>query len=185
MKASQDASTSVDKSKALLPPELRWPRYWELAVRYSAADPGESERFSATSLHDPYIAIWITDAGNKAITTLLLLGTDLRWVRENFIWWDTWGKRAKSEFYSRSRPTTRSGQYDMEWLGVDEDLHPVPIGKYILHFETNREHGKHTYRAIPIEIGHEQFRMSFEDLAGTGSLDIDYKPYVNPPPAGQ
>ena len=131
-------------------------------------------------MHDPYIAVWVSDAQGKPITTLLLLGTNLRWVKENFIWWDSWNRRAKQEVYSRSRPTTRSGQYDMEWLGVDEDQNPVPIGKYVLHFESSREHGKHTYRSIPFEIGHQQFQLSIPDLDGMGSLDIAYKPYLNP-----
>ena len=173
--AAQGIANRSEDKKRPLPPEIRWPSYWELAISYSASD-------YSSDAHDPYIAVWITDTDGRPVTTLLLLGSDPRWARENFIWWDSWSHRAKREIYTHSRPTTRSGQYDMEWLGVDEDLNPVPIGKYILHFETSREHGKHTYRAIPIEIDRERFTMTLRDIDGMGSLDIAYKPYVERPP---
>jgi FAD:protein FMN transferase len=166
------ANSSAGDKPSLPPPELRWPADWELGVIYNLPEA----RVSAADFREPYIAVWITDAQNKPVTTLFLLGKDPQWARDNFIWWDSYNERAEHEIEMRSRSTMRSNEYGIYWIGVDDDMKPLPIGQYILHFETSQEHGKHTYRTVPIEIGRERFKMSRE-LDGMGGLEITFGAY--------
>jgi thiamine biosynthesis lipoprotein len=165
-------NTATDK-KTSLPPELRWPADWELGITYT--EPEVKERDA--DFRQPYIALWITDAQNKVVNTIFLLGKDAQYHHDNFIWWGSYNERAEHEVDLRSQGTTLSGRYRLFWIGVDDEWNRVPIGKYTLHLETSQEHGKHSYRTIPIEIGRERFKMSIPNLEDSGGLDITYGHY--------
>jgi thiamine biosynthesis lipoprotein len=173
METTQSTKNSSAGTKPSLSPELRWPADWELGISYT--EPADKDLEADFRL--PYIALWITDAQNRPVNTVFMLGADATWQRDNFIWWGSYNERAEHMVELRSRGTTLSGRYQIYWPGLDDDWNPVPIGKYTLHLETSQEHGKHSYRTMPIEIGRERFKLSFPNLKDSGGIDITYGHY--------
>jgi thiamine biosynthesis lipoprotein len=157
-----------------LPPELRWPDDWELGINYIAPDRQDSR---SAEFRTPFMVLWITDAQNHPVRTLFMIGKDAEWQRDNFIWWGLHRQRAKQLVDLRSQSTSMSGRYPVYWPGVDDDWQSVPLGKYTLHVETSQERGKHSYRSIPIELGHQRFKAQLPNLPDSGGIEITYGHY--------
>jgi thiamine biosynthesis lipoprotein len=168
--AKQDAASN----KISLPAALRWPNDWELGIHYTA--PERQEERSA-DFRIPYMALWITDTQNRPIRTLLLVGRGAEWHRDNFIWWGMQRARAVEMVDMRSQSTTLSGHYPAYWDGMMDDWQPVPLGKYVLHMETSQERGKHYYRSLTIELGHERFKTQLPSMPESGGVTITYGHY--------
>jgi thiamine biosynthesis lipoprotein len=167
------ASVTVNASPSAS--EQHWPYDWELGIRYIAPDRNEAER--STDFRAPYMAMWITDAENRPVYTLFLLGTSVEWQRENFVWWSMHRNRAKQLVDLRSQATALSGRYNLYWNGRDDDWKPLPVGKYTLHLETSQERGKHTHRSLPLEIGRTRFKAEMASIPGAGGLKLHYGHY--------
>lgn len=148
-----------------------WPADWVLSVDYTAP-PRQASRSS--DFRSPYMAMWITDAQNKPVRTVLMVGRELDWQRDNFVWWGMNRARTQKLVQMRSLPTSSSGRYQMYWPGTDDDQKPVALGKYILHLETSQERGKHSYRSLPLELGRNSFRTELPQLEGAGGIGIYY-----------
>jgi thiamine biosynthesis lipoprotein len=169
----QHGSPLVNSSSSAA--EQHWPYDWELGIRFIAPESNEAERNS--DFRSPYMAMWITDADNRPVHTLFLLGTSAEWQRENFVWWSMHRNRAKQLVDLRSQATALSGRYNLYWNGQDDDLKPLPVGKYTLHLETSQERGKHTHRSLPLEIGRARFKMEMPSIPGAGGLKLYYGHY--------
>jgi len=172
--APEDHISSTGAKAPSLPPELRWPSDWELLIYYIAPDRQASR---SADFRTPYMAVWITDTQNRPVRTVLMVGRDPEWQRDNFIWWSSHRERAERLVELRSQATTLSGRYPMYWSGVDDDWKSVPIGKYILHLETSQERGKHSYRSMAIELGRERFKTELPNLPDSGGMEISYGHY--------
>ena len=48
--------------------------------------------------------------------------------------------------------TSGAGVYNVFWDGVDDRGEIVPADTYVLHVETSRERGKHTYRSLTLDF---------------------------------
>jgi thiamine biosynthesis lipoprotein len=155
--------------------EQHWPHDWELGIRYIAPDRNEAER--SADFRSPYMAMWITDADDRPVHTLFLLGTSAEWQRENFVWWSMHRNRAKQLIDLRSQATALSGRYNLYWNGRDDDWKPLPVGKYTLHLETSQERGKHTHRSLPLELGHKRIKVQMPSIPGAGGLKLYYGHY--------
>jgi thiamine biosynthesis lipoprotein len=173
-KAQQSVQSSAANNLPSLPPEQSWPADWEIGITYF--EPGDKSQRGA-DYRLPYIALWITDAQNRPVNTVFMLGTGAKWQHDNFIWWGSHSERAEQLVELRSQGTTLSGRYQLYWPGLDDDWKPVPLGKYILHLETSQEHGKHHYRSMAIEVGRERFKMSLPNLPDSGGIEITYGHY--------
>lgn len=125
----------------------------------------------------PYVAMWVTDKANKPIRTLILVGRRPDWQRDNYIWWALNRQRSLRLVEIRSVSTSLSGQYNVFWDGVDDDGKPVPLGDYIVHVETSREKGKHTYRQMPVRFGQERFKSSLPKTEEGGGINIAFDRY--------
>jgi hypothetical protein len=123
------------------------------------------------------MALWITDTQNRPVRTLLMIGRAAEWHRDNFIWWGMQRTRAVELVDLRSQSTTISGRYQVYWDGMTDDWQPVPLGKYVLHMETNQERGKHFYRSLNIELGRERFKTQLPSLPESGGMVITYGHY--------
>jgi FAD:protein FMN transferase len=167
-------AVSPKSEKPSLPPALQWPADWEVGITYSEPDRKEQQ---TADFRVPYIAVWITDAQNKPVSTVFMLGTAPQWHRDNFIWWGIHSARAEQLVDLRSQATTLSGSYRIYWPGVDDDWKPMPVGKYILHLETSQERGKHNYRNLTLEIGRQRFKTTLPNLPNEGGLEITYGHY--------
>ena len=154
-----------------LPTGQSWPSDWVLSVDYTAP-PRQSSR--SADFRSPYMAMWITDEKNRPVRTVLMVGRELDWQRDNFVWFGINRPRSKELVELRSLPTSVSGRYPVYWAGMDDDGKPVPVGKYTLHLETSQERGKHNYRNVTLELGRSGFRQELPKLEGSGGIEIFY-----------
>jgi thiamine biosynthesis lipoprotein len=102
--------------------------------------------------HAPYVVAWITDANRQMVRTLLVLGAKPKWAPENFIWWRRYGRLAPQVLDSVGRPTRLPGRYALRWDGKDEAGRAVAPGRYLLHIESAREKGGHTYQTVELDF---------------------------------
>jgi FAD:protein FMN transferase len=168
---SNGQGNSQRGKKSSLPTDLKWPTDWVLSIDYTAP---ERQAKRNSDFRSPYMAMWITDTNNKPVRTVLMVGREPDWQRDNFVWWGINRARPEKLVQMRSLPTSISGRYGVYWAGVDDDSNPVPMGKYTLHLETSQERGKHSYRSVTLELGRDGFRTELPKVEGAGGLEVYY-----------
>ena len=169
--AAASPEEHIAPRKKRLPANQRWPDEWVLSIDYTAP-PRQAKR--SVDFRSPYMAMWITGARDQPVRTVLMVGRELDWQRDNFVWWGINRARTKELVDLRSLPTSVSGRYPVYWTGVDDDGNPVPMGTYTLHLETSQERGKHNYRSVKLELGRDGFRQELPKLEGSGGIEIFY-----------
>jgi thiamine biosynthesis lipoprotein len=110
-------------------------------------------KIDAEPYHAPYVVAWLTDANRQMVRTLLVLGVKPKWAPENFVWWRRYGRIAPQVLETVGKPTRLPGKYTLHWDGKDETGKPVAPGQYILHIESSREKGGHTYQTLDLALG--------------------------------
>lgn len=150
----------------------KWQPDWAVEMIYSAPEKSVDQR--QRDFRTPYMAMWITDKQNRPIRTLVLIGTSKEWQRDNFIWWGMYKDRAAKLVELRSTATQLSGRYPTYWPGYNDDWKFVPQGEYVLHIETSRERGKHTYRTVPMILGKAGFSTRVTPTEEGGGLQLTY-----------
>jgi len=127
----------------------QWHDGWSAFVTFQAP-PRQKNRDRA--FRSPYVAIWIADADNRPVRTLVLIGSIKEWQEDNYIWWGQHRASATSLLDTRSMSTRGSGEYKLLWDGIDEAGNKVAPGTYVLHIETSRERGRHTHRSLELDF---------------------------------
>lgn len=149
-----------------------WPKDW-VALFTFTAPPKQLTRDQ--HFRAPYMAMWVTDANDKPIRTLLLVGREGDWQKDNYIWWSVNDANVPKLLSTRSMSTSGSGVYKMLWDGTDDDYKPVPGGQYTLHVETSRERGRHTHRTLVLDFSKpNEFYAELPTSEEAGSLRIDF-----------
>lgn len=148
--------------------EVRWPIDWRLEFFYTAPEREERE----ADFRAPYMTLWVSDAQNRPVRTLYMVGRESKWQKDNFIWWSSYRDRAEKIIDLRSESTVLDGRYAVLWYGRDDNEKKIPPGKYIVHLETSRERGIHTHRTMEIEIGNERFAKSIPNLPQAGGFRV-------------
>lgn len=147
---------------AAVPTTAAWPAGFALTVDFELPRPNR------TPIYSPYVSIWVTDATNRPIRQLLLQGDDYNYIDQNYLWWRRYGRGAPQMVDAMSRPTRPAGRYSALWDGRDQAGKLVGQGRYTIHIEVTREHGLHSYQAMPMELGRnpaEATAPAVEELA--------------------
>ncbi|HEY8539265.1 MAG TPA: DUF2271 domain-containing protein [Steroidobacteraceae bacterium] len=152
-----------------------WQPGWQALATFTAP---RRQLIRDPQFRSPYMAMWITDLDNKPIRTLILVGKRADWQKDNFIWWSMNRPATERLVATRSMSTSAAGVYNVFWDGVDDAGNPVPAGTYVLHVETSRERGKHTYRSLTLDFG--RFQRFVAELPPTeegGGLRVSFDHY--------
>ncbi len=171
--AVQVRQTAQPKGPAKAPEPAgrpKWPSDWRVEFHYTAPERAARDR----DFRPPYMAMWVTDTENRPIRTLYMIGREAKWQRDNFIWWRTFRDRAEEIVDLKSEATLLSGRYALHWWGYDDAEKRLPGGKYIIHLETSRERGKHTYRRVEIDIQTERFQVTLPDDPESGGFLVKF-----------
>jgi thiamine biosynthesis lipoprotein len=126
-----------------------------------------------TGYREPYMAMWISDKQNHPIRTLVLVGKDPKYQKDNNIWWSLYGARAPRLVELRSTGTALSGRYPT-WPGYDDNFKYLSAGEYLLNIEASREKGQHSFRSIPITLGTVPFERDVPRAADMGEVSLVY-----------
>lgn len=146
-----------------------WPAGFAVTLDY------EIPRQANPRAQPPYIAVWITDAGGMAVRTLVLMGSDDRFIDQNFIWWRKVG-RAMAGFDALAKPTRRPGHYSLVWDGRDDHGLPLGQGRYTLHLEAVREHGGHGYQTFELSLGTDLITATAPPNSELGPSSVRFGP---------
>lgn len=152
-----------------------WPEGWQALATFTAP---RRQLIRDPEFRSPYMAMWITDTDNRPVRTLLLVGKRADWQKDNFIWWSINRAHTERLVSIRSMSTSGAGVYNVFWDGVNDAGETVPAGTYVLHVETSRERGKHTYRSLTLDFG--KFKRFTEVLPPTeegGGLRVGFDHY--------
>lgn len=147
-----------------------WPAGYRLTVDY------EIPHQSKASAQPPYMVVWITNPAGVAVRILALLGTDERFIDQNFIWWRRVGRGLGANLDGMAKPTRRPGRYSLVWDGRDEKGQPVPQGRYTVHIEASREHGGHGYQTFDITLGAQPTTAESAANEELGPASVRYGP---------
>lgn len=152
-----------------------WQQGWQALATFTAP---RRQLIRDPQFRSPYVAMWITDRDNNPVRTLLLVGKRADWQKDNFIWWSMNRPSTERLVATRSMSTSAAGVYNVFWDGVDDAGKPVAAGTYVLHVETSRERGKHTYRSLTLDFG--SFKRFVDELPPTeegGGLRVSFDHY--------
>jgi thiamine biosynthesis lipoprotein len=155
-------------------PPLRpsgWVADWALQITYEALI---DLNHRSSDYRSPYLVMWISDKAGHPIRTLLVVGKDPEYQKDNHIWWNLYGSRAQKIMEVRSGPTSLSGRYPSFWPGIDDSYASVGPGDYLLNVETSRERGEHTFRSVPVTIGRKVFELEIKPSADMGAIRLAF-----------
>lgn len=122
----------------------------------------------------PYVAVWITDEARNHVRTLLVLGAEARWRENNYIFWRRIERMDLAAVARVARPTRAPGRYEVAWDGRTEAGLIAPRGKYALNIEASREHGGHSFVAVPLDLGAQPFERQAEGAQELGPTLVRY-----------
>lgn len=148
-----------------------WVADWALQIYYEALI---DLNHRSSDYRSPYLVMWISDKAGHPIRTLLVIGKDPEYQKDNHIWWSLYGGRAQKIMEVRSGPTSLSGRYPTFWPGIDDSYASVGPGDYLLNIETSRERGEHTFRSIPVTIGRKAFEFDIKPTADMGAIKLTF-----------
>ena len=123
-----------------------WPANYAMTVEYRLPNQG-------ARAYAPYVAIWVTDAAGRLVRALTMLGNDLDYVSENYIWWRRYGRARPQVVAAVARPTRPPGRHSVAWDGLDDMGRAVGQGRYTVHIEATREDGGHSYQSVDMTLG--------------------------------
>jgi FAD:protein FMN transferase len=122
----------------------------------------------------PYLSIWVTDAQKKIVRTLAVWGKEEKWIDSNYVWWRRYG-RHMDNLDAVAKPSRQPGQYSMVWDGKDDKGQSVSAGQYLIHIETSRENGEHTYQTFELEVAPQASTQTLPAQAEVGALKLSFQ----------
>lgn len=152
-----------------------WHPGWQALATFTAP---RRQLIRDPDFRSPYMAMWITTPDNKPVRTLILIGKHAEWQKDNYIWWQLNRGRQDKLVSTRSMSTSGAGVYNVFWDGRDDSGREIKPGPLVLHVETSRERGKHTYRRLDLDF--TQARRFNEVLPPTeegGGLTVGFDHY--------
>ena len=122
----------------------------------------------------PYVSVWVTDANKKIVRSLAVWGKDERWVNSNYVWWRRYG-RQMINLDAVAKPSRQPGNYKLAWDGKDDHGKPVAAGKYIVHIETSREHGGHSYQTMDLDVKSQASHQQLPAQTEIGAVKMNFQ----------
>lgn len=147
---------------------ITWPKGYQAQVEVNIP------KISVENYRAPYVSVWVTDANKKLVKTLAVWGKDQKWINSNYVWWRRYG-RQMTNIDAVAKPSRQPGQYKLAWDGKDEDGKMVNAGQYIIHIETSREHGDHSYQTVELNVAPKASSQTLPAQAEIGALKLNFQ----------
>jgi FAD:protein FMN transferase len=149
---------------------VAWPTNFQVKINVNlkAISGGRARR--------PYVAVWVMDTNKKLVRTLTVWGSDWRWLRELYSWWQAGDSYTDAFTRSITRATRAPGNYVLVWDGLNDKKQPVPQGEYKVFMELNREHGRHVTESVAITCGAEAQTVEFRATPESEVSKVEFGP---------
>ena len=122
----------------------------------------------------PYVSVWVTDANKKIVRTLAVWGKDEKWINSNYVWYRRYGRQMPN-LDAVAKPSRQPGQYKLAWDGKDETGKAVAAGKYLIHIETSREHGEHSYQTFDLDVKATASNQTLAAQKEIGAVKLNFQ----------
>ena len=122
----------------------------------------------------PYVSVWVTDANKKIVRTLAVWGKDEKWINSNYVWYRRYGRQMPN-LDAVAKPSRQPGQYKLSWDGKDETGKAVAAGKYLIHIETSREHGEHSYQTFDLDVKATASNQTLAAQKEIGAVKLNFQ----------
>ena len=122
----------------------------------------------------PYVSVWVTDSNKKLVKTLAVWGKDEKWINSNYVWWRRYGRQMPN-LDAVAKPSRQPGQYKLAWDGKDDAGKAVAAGQYIVHVETSREHGEHSYQTFDLDVKAKISSQNLPAQKEIGALKLNFQ----------
>lgn len=139
-------------------------------------------RLNVAEYHRPYVAIWIENAKQPAITTLAVLydvkkkdNAGTKWVKDMRTWWRKAGRETKLPMDGVSGATRGAGEQKMSFGPALTQFDKLPAGDYQLVIEAAREAGGRELVRVPFKLplkGNHTASAKGKEELGAVSLQI-------------
>ena len=122
----------------------------------------------------PYVSVWVTDEAKKLVRTLAVWGKDEKWIGSNYVWWRRYGRQME-KLDAVAKPSRQPGHYKLAWDGKDDHGKVVSAGKYIVHIETSREHGQHSYQTMELTVANKASSQQLAAQSEIGAVNLHFQ----------
>lgn len=122
----------------------------------------------------PYVSVWVTDANKKIVRTLAVWGKDEKWINSNYVWYRRYGRQMPN-LDAVAKPSRQPGHYKLAWDGKDETGKAVTAGQYLIHIETSREHGEHSYQTFNLDVKAKGSNQMLPAQKEIGTVQLNFQ----------
>lgn len=131
-------------------------------------------KITAANYRAPYVSVWVTDSDKKLVRTLAVWGKDEKWLNSNYVWWRRYG-RMMEKLDAVAQPSRKPGNYRLAWDGRNDAGEKLPAGDYIVHIETAREHGEHSYQSLKLNVQEKASKQSLPAQNEIGAIQLNFQ----------
>ena len=122
----------------------------------------------------PYVSVWVTDANKKIVRILAVWGKDEKWINSNYVWYRRYGRQMPN-LDAVAKPSRQPGHYKLAWDGKDETGKAVAAGQYLIHIETSREHGEHSYQTFNLDVKAKGSNQTLPAQKEIGTVQLNFQ----------
>lgn len=145
----------------------KWPAGYQAMIELTIP------KLNVEKYRAPYVSVWVTDENKKLVRTLAVWGKDEKWINSNYVWWRRYGRQMEN-LDAVAKPSRQPGHYKMAWDGKDDNGKAVAAGQYLIHIETSREHGDHSYQTVELDVKAKPSSKQLAAQTEIGSVDVKF-----------
>ena len=146
----------------------KWPAGYQAVIELTIP------KINVEQYRAPYVSVWVTDANKQIVRTLAVWGKDDKWINSNYVWWRRYGRQMPN-LDAVAKPSRQPGQYKLAWDGKDETGKAVAAGKYLIHIETSREHGDHSYQTFDLDVKAKGVNQVLPAQKEIGTIKLNFQ----------
>ena len=160
-----------------LPMLSSWAVGADLAVKF------EIPQLNVAEYHRPYVAIWLENAAQPAVTNLAVLydvkkkdNAGTKWVKDMRTWWRKSGRELTLPLDGVSGATRATGEQKMSFGPSVNQLDKLPAGNYQMVIEAAREAGGRELVRVPFTLplkGKQTLTARGKEELGAVTLQIN------------
>ncbi|MFC6166512.1 DUF2271 domain-containing protein [Acinetobacter terrestris] len=146
----------------------KWPAGYQAIIELTIP------KIAVEKYRAPYVSVWVTDANKKIVRTLAVWGKDEKWINSNYVWYRRYG-RQMTNLDAVAKPSRQPGHYKLAWDGKDETGKAVAAGQYLIHIETSREHGEHSYQTFNLDVKAKGSNQTLPAQKEIGTVQLNFQ----------